>query len=175
MSIAAGRNMTLSLVSIFLAPKQQAESEVLLSQDQGNNLQFSESSGLYGVMASSSMRKLRFDLLFSALLSDTPSLGLICEYRIQCFSPYSSFFLWLRKIIWECVFNPFKISECFVFPKGRKSMKQRDIGDTDHSLPDQRQPGNEHAQCHGWGNRDNLANGRTDCGTWIGKKLVLFL
>ncbi|XP_034501778.1 uncharacterized protein LOC105241294 isoform X5 [Ailuropoda melanoleuca] len=54
---------------------------------------------------------------------------------------------------------------------GRKSMRQRDIGDTDHSLPDQRQPGNEHAQCRGWGNRGNHLNSRTDCGSWTGKKV----
>ncbi|XP_040495094.1 uncharacterized protein LOC103661311 isoform X3 [Ursus maritimus] len=54
---------------------------------------------------------------------------------------------------------------------GRKSMRQRDVGDTDHSLPDQRQPGNEHTQCRGWGNRGNHLNSRTGCGSWIGKKV----
>lgn len=54
-------------------------------------------------------------------------------------------------------------------------MKQRDIRDTDHSLPDQRQPGNEHAQCRGWGNRDNHVNSRADYGKWIGKKRLILV
>lgn len=44
-------------------------------------------------------------------------------------------------------------------------MEQKDAGDTDYSLPDQRQPGSEHTQCCGWGSRDNLVNSRTDYGT----------
>ncbi|XP_034501781.1 uncharacterized protein LOC105241294 isoform X8 [Ailuropoda melanoleuca] len=41
----------------------------------------------------------------------------------------------------------------------------------DDVKPDQRQPGNEHAQCRGWGNRGNHLNSRTDCGSWTGKKV----
>ncbi|XP_034501775.1 uncharacterized protein LOC105241294 isoform X3 [Ailuropoda melanoleuca] len=81
-------------------------------------------------------------------------------------------------LIWGSLFVILRVGSCVYrcwekddVKPGRKSMRQRDIGDTDHSLPDQRQPGNEHAQCRGWGNRGNHLNSRTDCGSWTGKKV----
>lgn len=59
----------------------------------------------------------------------------------------------------------------FVFSEGRKEKKQRVVGDTDHSLPDQRQPGSELAQCCCRSDRDNRVNNRTDCPICTGEKV----
>ncbi|XP_034501776.1 uncharacterized protein LOC105241294 isoform X4 [Ailuropoda melanoleuca] len=63
-------------------------------------------------------------------------------------------------LIWGSLFVILRVGSCVY-----RCWEKDDV------KPDQRQPGNEHAQCRGWGNRGNHLNSRTDCGSWTGKKV----